>query len=87
VLKIDAKSTLKSYPFENFNNCNCPSYSMYAVSVPVYKIFKPGKRRLARAWFLVITFVRESMHVFVYMCVCVCAHTRVRAYAPETINN
>ena len=35
----------------------------------------------ARAWFLIITFVHECMHVCVYACVCVCM------YAPETINN
>ena len=33
------------------------------------------------AWFLIITFVCESMHVFVYVCVC------VYVYAPEAINN
>ena len=44
-------------------------------------IFKPGAPAAGRrAWFLIITFVRECMRVCVCVCVCVCMCVRPRGH-------
>ena len=56
--------------------CNVVS-AEFKKKVVFLDIFKPGAPAAGRrAWFLIITFVRECMRV----CVCVCV------YAPEAIN-